>query len=223
MLVIKLTTGIALILTVLFVSGCATSAHRIDPYGTETITTLGGLDIQDATAAAVQLSESLLRAGVLGKGGKPSTLAIDRYINNTSVQLDRDYIVKQIRVTLNKAGVAQVMTSLGASGGIGGESTIASRAAAERIDDAKMDAFLNDAEPVKRLKPEFALTFKILDNRVSAGRVKQTTYIFQMSLTDVKTGLATWEDETKITKQGSKASVGWSYYLISLCYNIMEQ
>lgn len=197
-------------LSLLIVSaGCGTAARRIDPTGTATITTVEGLDIQDATDAAAELSESLLAASVLGRDGKPSIIAIDRYVNDTSQQIDRDVVVKKIRVSLNKAGVAQTMTTMDSTGGMGGESNIATRAAQERHNEARTNAFLNDAAAPELPKPDYALTFKILDNRVRAGRTRQTTYTFQMSLTDVKTGLAVWEDEKQITKQGSKPAVGW--------------
>jgi PBP1b-binding outer membrane lipoprotein LpoB len=56
---------------------------------------------------------------------------------------------------------------------------------------------------------DYSLTFKILENKAKAGDVHQTTFTFQMSLVDVKTGLAVWEDEKQITKQGKHNSVGW--------------
>ncbi len=177
--------------------GCEKSARRIDPAGTETITTVGELDIQDATDAAAGLSQSLLESGVLGKGGRPSTIAISNYVNNTSRQIDRDAVVKKIRVTLNKAGVAQTYTTIAVGAA---EDSIAAK-------QQKVDDFLGDKKAPTR--PDYTLTFKILDNRASAGRTRQTTYIFQMSLTDVNTGLAVWEEEKSITKQGTKGSVGW--------------
>ncbi len=39
--------------------------------------------------------------------------------------------------------------------------------------------------------------------------MKQTTYIFMMTLTRVGSGTSIWEDEEPITKQGEKDSVGW--------------
>jgi len=190
-----------------FLSGCASApARRIDPTGTQTITTIGGLDIQDATDAAGALSESLLASGILGREGKPSVIAIDRYINNTSQQIDRDRIIKKIRVTLNRAGVAQTMTTIDSGGNIGGESDIASKEARARQEDDRID---QSEERSERTAPDYALTFKLLEETARAGKVRQTTYIFQMSLTDVRTGLAVWEDEQSITKQGTKPSVGW--------------
>jgi penicillin-binding protein activator len=189
---------------VVVLSGCATPT-RIDPRGTETVTTVTKLDIQDATDAAGELAQSLLEAGVLGKGGKPSTVAVDSFVDSTGESIDRDEVLKKIRVVLNKAGVAQTMTALDSSGELRGESAIASKAARERLKDAQVDAFLNDEEAPEAIYPDFALTFKILDNRVRTGLVRQTqqvTYTFQMSLTDVKSGSAVWEEETQITKKG---------------------
>jgi PBP1b-binding outer membrane lipoprotein LpoB len=65
------------------------------------------------------------------------------------------------------------------------------------------------ASRVKPLLPDYTLSGKILENRASAEGIQQASYIFQLSLTEVKTGLAVWEEEKTITKQGSKGSVGF--------------
>lgn len=198
-----------LLASTLTLAGCG-GAQRIDPAGPKTITTVSNLDIQDASDAAGKLSESLLASGILGQGGKPSVIAVDRFVNNTSEQIDRDIVMKKIRVTLNKAGVAQTMTTIDSAGNVGGESQIASKAKQGQIDNARADEFLgNENRSQVRLYPDYALTFKILDNRVRAGDVRQTSYIFQMSLTDVNNGLAVWEEEYTLTKQGKRPSVGW--------------
>ncbi|MEM1447365.1 MAG: hypothetical protein AAGF84_15005 [Planctomycetota bacterium] len=197
------TTALTLV-AALFAGACANNpARRIDPSGTETITTTDRLDIQDATDAAGAMSESLLASGVLGRDGEPSIIAIDRYVNNTTQQIDRDEVVKKIRVTLNKAGVAQTLTTIDSRGETGGESNIASKFARENV-DAEGNAITPDP-----LVPDYALTYKILENRAKAGKIRQTTFTFQMSLVDVRNGLAIWEDEQQVTKQGDKAAVGW--------------
>lgn len=188
----------------LILTGC-TSAKRVDPEGPDVVTTVSRLDIQDAREAAEQLSESLLASGILGSRGKPSVIAIDQYVDTTGEGIDRDEVLKKIRVTLNKAGVAQTMTSIDDEGRIGGESAIASKAARQRLRDQQIDAFLNDEEAPEGIYPDYALTFKIMDNRVRTGILRfneQVTFIFQMSLTDVSAGVAVWEEETQITKQG---------------------
>ncbi|MEM9883687.1 MAG: hypothetical protein AAF800_12305 [Planctomycetota bacterium] len=189
---------------VMFLAACTNNpARRIDPQGTETVTSYDNLDVQDATDAAGAMSASLLSSGLLGAEGEPSVIAIDRYVNNTTQQIDRDEVVKKIRVSLNQAGVAQTLTTIDSRGETGGESNIASKFARENV-DAEGD--LITPEP---LVPDYALTYKILENRARAGKVRQTTFTFQMSLVDVRNGLAVWEDEKQITKQGDKSSVGW--------------
>ena len=201
----KVPRGVLLSLIVMaFIQGCA-SAKRVDPQSEDLATTVTRLDIQDARDAANELSQSLLGSGVLGAQGRPSRIAVDSFVNATKDAIDRDEVLKKIRVALNKAGVAQTMTTLDDKGNVAGESNIASKAARERLRNDQIDAFLNDEEAPEAIYPDFAVTFKILDDRVATGIFrtnKQVTYTFQMSLTDVKKGVAVWEGEVQITKQG---------------------
>jgi hypothetical protein len=56
--------------------------------------------------------------------------------------------------------------------------------------------------------PDYTLSGKIIEDRTAAGRTKQTSYIFQLSLSS-RDGIAVWEDERTIVKQGKRASVGF--------------
>jgi len=198
----KIVTAVVGLVFAFSLIGCKAQqdARRIDPSSPETITTVGDLDVQDAADAAAGLAQSLLESGVLGREGRPSRIAISRYVNNTSRQIDRDEVIKKIRVTLNKAGVAQTYTTIGSTGTqAGAEDTIAS--AHQRQDRGDDNPLL--------VRPEYSLTFKILDKHARAGNIRQVTYTFQMSLTEIDTGLAVWEEERRITKQGSRPVVGW--------------
>jgi PBP1b-binding outer membrane lipoprotein LpoB len=66
--------------------------------------------------------------------------------------------------------------------------------------------FLEDKKVTKT--PDFSLSGKIIETRAKAGNVRQSTFSFQLSLTD-KRGLALWEGEEEITKQGKRPSVGF--------------
>jgi hypothetical protein len=57
--------------------------------------------------------------------------------------------------------------------------------------------------------PDYTLTAKILENRASAGDTRQVSYIFQMSLTDTRSGRGVWEGEETVTKQGTKNTIGF--------------
>jgi uncharacterized protein (TIGR02722 family) len=191
------------LLSVLFFSGCAsTSARYISPQGTETIVSLGQINIQDWANAADQMVASMLTSGVLERAPRqPAVLAISRIINNTQQHVDTDSLVKKIRVSLSKTGKVVTTTTMGLGGRA--EDPLAK-------DAADYAAFMNDkpAESATQM-PDYSLSGKLLEDRVKAGKDHQTTYSFQLSLTAVASGLAVWEDEVQITKTGRKGSVGW--------------
>ena len=182
-----------------FLSGCSSSpARRIDPTGSQTITSVQGLNIQDWQDAAAEMSESLLASGVLGSEGEPDLIAISSFVNDTSQHMDQDMLLKKIRTVLNKSGRAQTITTIG----IGDETEDAIA-----TNEIRKKAFLD--EDTDMPEPDYTMTLKIKEQVERAGRTRQAAYIFQMSLTDVDRGVAVWEDEKTIVKQGKKPAVGW--------------
>ncbi len=170
------------------VAGCSSR----QPYGraddTELLTS-ERIDIQDFEDAAMSLSESLLDAGILGRGGERSLILVSVFINDTSMQVDRDRLLKQIRITLNRAGVAYAMS----------EDPVAQQEKAVRD-------FIDDRDSPK---PNYTLSTKILEDRVSQGKTNQVAYFFQMTLTEIDTGIAVWEEEQRIVKQSKRSSRTW--------------
>ena len=59
------------------------------------------------------------------------------------------------------------------------------------------------------IAPDYSLSGKITQEIDRAGRTKQSTFYFQLSLTDLRTGLAFWEDQHEISKLGKRATVGF--------------
>lgn len=185
---------------VLLLGGCA-STRYINPEGPETIVSLNRINIQDWNNAADRLVASLLESGTLERAPRqPAVLAISRIINNTQQMVDTDSLVKKIRVSLNRTGKVVTTTTLGIGGQV--EDPLAR-------DVADYHAFMNDQPATETTLPDYSLSGKLLEDRVRAGRTRQVTYSFQLTLTEVATGLAVWEEETQITKAGNKSSVGW--------------
>ena len=200
---IKTTYLGAIFLAVLFLNGCSTpKARYIDSQGTETIVSLNQINIQDWNNAADQLVSSLLTSGVLEQAPQqPAVLAMSRLINNTQQHVDTGYLLKKIRVSLNRTGKVVTTTTMGIGGRV--EDPLAK-------DAADYAAFMNDKPAASATKmPDYSLSGKLLENKVSVGHDRQVTYTFQLSLTEVSSGLAVWEDEVEITKAGRKPSVGW--------------
>ena len=57
-------------------------------------------------------------------------------------------------------------------------------------------------------EPDFSLTGRITQMKASAGDMKQTTYTFRLTLTDLATGREVWTKTVDMTKQGTKNAVG---------------
>ena len=181
------------------------SAKYIDQNGQNSIVNVGQINTQDWIYAADQLTESLMLSGTIQSvAGKPKVLMIGRIKNNTATHIDTDSLMKKIRVSLNKSGRALTTTAVG----LDGPEDESSKAIRELRAD---DEFNQSTIPSKGnlISPDYSLSGKIIQNSSRAGRIKQSEFAFQLSLTDLKTGLAIWEEEKLIVKQGARPAVGW--------------
>ncbi|MFZ9882371.1 MAG: hypothetical protein ACO3QC_13335, partial [Phycisphaerales bacterium] len=58
-------------------------------------------------------------------------------------------------------------------------------------------------------EPDFLLQGQLSNVRRVAGNVKEYTFYFSLKLVDLRTGEQVWGRQTQISKQGTKASVGF--------------
>lgn len=182
------------LVAVALLSGCGSSAKYVETGGRRSVVTVGQINIQDYNQAAEAMINSLLASGVLDRvSNPPAILAISRFVNNTSEQIDIDLLVKKIRVALNKSGKAVTRTTWG-------------------LGDTAEDPLAKELEAAAATtagrKADFTLSGKFIETTVRAGRTQQSTFSFQLSLSDAR-GLAVWEDEKEITKQGTRPSIGF--------------
>jgi uncharacterized protein (TIGR02722 family) len=178
--------------SVTFIAGCGTNAHYIQSGGHESVVSVNQINIQDFIAAANAATSDLLASGALDRVSKPpAVLAMSRIVNNTSQQIDTDLLTKKIRVALLQSGKAVTTTTFG----LGGPE-----------DPLAQNVQQQEGKPTQL--PDFTLSGKIIETFVKAGDTKQSTYSFQLSLTD-KRGLAVWEGDKDITKQGTRSGVGF--------------
>jgi len=186
-------------------SGCASTATYVEPGSGRGIVSVDQINTQDWINAAEKLTNSLLQSGVLNRDdGKRFVLMIGRVRNNTTEHIDTDGLVKKIRVALNKSGKVKTTTAVG----IGGPEDASSQLVRE-LRNSKEFKQSTVAGQGEMKAPSFSLSGKITQSIVRAGRTKQSDYTFELSLTNLRTGLADWEDEHIISKQGKRASVGF--------------
>jgi len=135
--------------------------------------------------AADTMTSELLASGALDKvSNPPAVLAISRIVNNTSQQMDMDLLTKKIRVALLQSGKAVTTTTVG----LGGTAEDPMAKGIQQEND-----FKSDQQSTRT--PDFTLSGKIIQLAVKAGNTSQSTFSFQLSLTNPKTGLAVWEGE----------------------------
>ncbi len=146
---------------------------------------------QDFIIAANAATQELLASGVLDKvKSPPAVLGMSRIVNSTGQQIDIDLLTKKIRVSGKAARPSRPRPSASA----------ARRKTRWPGCIQQQQEFMNDQNT--RL-PDFTLSGKIIQNTAKAGNVEQSTYSFQLSLTDQQ-GLAVWEGENRSPSRANR-------------------
>jgi hypothetical protein len=187
-------------------TGCSTVATKnIDVHNDKEVA-VRGLNYKDFQKAANDSVDSMLRSGAISKpGGGRYVLAISDIINDTMQRIDTDQLVKKIRVALLQSGKVVVTTAVSAKGAEDKMSMDARKLRGHGEFNQKTVAGKG-----QMIAPDMSLSGKIIQKNIRINRSEeQTEYYFQLSLTDINTGLALWEGETVLGKRGSGDSVSW--------------
>lgn len=182
-------------------TGCQEQARVVE--GSQRITTVRQIDVQDwenAAAAATNdmLSSDSFNAALTQASHKPALLAMSRIRNDTTQYVDTDLLAKKIRVILLNTGKVVTTTTFGKD---------AEDPKAKDINEAQK--FYNDEHNRPPDFPDLTLSGKIIQVSARAGSTRQSTFVFQLTLTQTQTGYAIWEGEKQITKQGKRDAIGY--------------
>jgi len=199
----KYFTIIAVVLVGLIFTGCATKPQYVS---TKDAPITMGLDRKDFEKAADDAVKDLLSSGAMDKkGGGRYVVAMGRVVNDTTQRIDTSMLTKKIRIALLKSGKA-VMTTAVAAGGPEDEMTKEVRKL--RADDDFKQSTI--AKKGTIYAPDMSLSGKIIQRNGSPNSDDQVVeYYFQLTMTQLETGLAFWEGESTIGKMGSNDSVSW--------------
>ena len=180
-------------------AGCGSPAKYIETGSPQSVVSVGEVDMQDVLKASSGMLESLLETGILKTGqSQPAQLVIDRVVNDTSSQFDVGELLFRMREQMVNSGQAQVVTTFGAN------------AEDKTAQDAlRAQAFRQGNQVDGMPAPDFSLSGKITQMKRQAGNTRQTTYTFRLTLTNMRTGLEVWTKTVDMTKQGTRASVGF--------------
>ncbi|MCH2161985.1 MAG: penicillin-binding protein activator LpoB [Phycisphaerales bacterium] len=197
----RTTTTLALSIVTALLVGCGSSARYTEAGGTESIVSIGQVDIQDINKAASGLLESMIRNGVLNRApNKPARVIIENMVNDTSSDFRTDDLLYRMRSQLVNSGQAEV--EMGYEVGGRAESSVANARLRNR-------ANLEGKTSAEVFKPDFILIGKITEMRRVAGRNKQYNYVFRLTLVNDATGREAWTDQVDVQKSGTKSGVGF--------------
>lgn len=184
----------------------AGKTEKVDPRSDRASTTVG-LDYRDFEDAASDAVQSMIASGsVNNPAGGRYVLMVSRILNDTMQRIDTDQLIKKIRIELLNSGKVVVTTAVSGSGAEDSASF-----------DVRQDLRGNEEFDQSRVQrkgtmvaPDLSLSGKILQRNLSLDRRKQQIeYYFQLTLTDLDTGLAIWENEYPIIKRTSNRRAGW--------------
>ena len=165
-----------------------------------------GLDYRDFEYSAKQAVDSFLNSPLSRKPGSnaPWVMAVSRIVNDTTINIDTDQLVKKIRIALLNSGRVITTTAVAAGG-----PEDAMSAQVRELEDS--DLFNQDtvAKRGTLVAPDLSLSGKIIQRTNRVGSKQQVDYYFQLTATDIETGLAYWEFEEVIAKLGSDRNFSW--------------
>lgn len=160
------------------------------------------LEFRDFEKAANEAVADMIASGAVNSpNGGRYVLAVSRITNDTMQRIDTDELVKKIRSQLLRSGKVVVTNAVGLEGA---EDPMVMKAR-----QLRMSKEVNQANVAKKgtiVAPDLSLSGKIIQKniKISSGKTR-VEYYFQLSLTDINTGLALWENETPIIKEGKNA------------------
>ncbi len=173
-----------------FTAGCGQSA-RVVTSDTDLITTVDQIDPQDWKNAVAQMASSVAQSpALLNLNRTPAHLKVSRITNSTRQHLDPDLLTFDLVNALRDTGKIVAV--------------VEDQAAKEY---SAQQRFLDD-QPVSNT-PDFTLSGKIIELNARADRLRQSTFVFQVSLNDIRSGTQVWAKQVNISKQGTRPGVGF--------------
>jgi uncharacterized protein (TIGR02722 family) len=195
---------LTLFMGTIFFAGCTHKPEYLPENSPKSSIVTMGIDRQDFEKATSDMAKSLLSSGALDKsGGGKNVVMMSDIVNDTTQRFDVKFLTKKLRIAILNSGKAIITSAVGT----------------QRDDLAQDSRKLRDNDEFKKstviqkntlYAPSLSLSGSILQRTAKANKDDQIVeYYFQLSLTDIKTGLVTWEDEVVIGKIGSNDTVTW--------------
>jgi len=198
-------TLVAIVSVTLLLNACGTTAHRIDPDSNNSLITVGDINVKDWQIAAQKGINSLLASGVLNRDdGRKTIVMVSTVKNSTNQHINTRILTDKIRQAILHSGKALTTTAVGGNG--------ADDQATRQVRELENDDLFNQKTVQKHetaIAPDMSLSGEIVQQYTEEGRQHESYFVFHMALTNLKNGLAMWEENIEIVKQDEKPLIGW--------------
>ena len=174
----------------LVIAGCRSEqdATVIDAGGDRTITSIDQIDVQDYLRAADELVGSMFASDVFPPDARVVRIEVSRIRDESSaLQTDTELLTNQVLAQLGRSRSPRVL------------------ARTPGAEDPLTDADLGGRSGAAA--SDYRLSGRITDQYARAGRQRQKTFVFEMTLTD-DSGYGVWRDQRFITKAGTRNKAG---------------
>tara|TARA_Y100000588_G_C13995110_1_gene813221 strand:- start:93 stop:638 length:546 start_codon:yes stop_codon:yes gene_type:complete len=176
------------------------NARYIESGSEEGLVNLEKINSQDFQRAITKLLQDLYTRGALQKAPiQPAVLFVGNVRNDTQTYFDTDLLMQGLKADLVSSGKVVISTTEG-PGGVG-QDTFAQ--------DLRRKGELSGDSTIKRPKPYYSLSGKILEETSRVDKVTQKDFYFHLTLTELHTGTGVWFGKELIAKQGKEGSVGF--------------
>ena len=165
--------------------GCQQNA-RVVTDDRDLIVSVDQLDVQDWTNAADQCLQQLYASDVLSSAPTtPARVEVTRIVNDTTQRIDTDLLTQKLKISLRQSGKVVFASTDSRS--------------SEVADYRDFKA----GEDRPRL-PDYVINGKIIEVRSTAGKLRQSSFVFQLNLVDTRQDIDAWSGEADVTKQGTR-------------------
>lgn len=198
-----------LILLLLLLAGCASKGTEIVDQSNDEGPQTASIDYRDVSTAVEMNTASLMASNILSNAcpgdGQFCVVAISHMTNNTTQRFEMDSFIRQMRIQMLQSGRFVVTTAIALDGP---EDEMVGQSRELRESGEINQATVADTGQL--IAPDYSLTGRVYEENVTLddGR-RQVQYVFSLTLTDTTTGLAFWEDESRVVKRTSNRTVNW--------------
>lgn len=180
--------------------GGTRNARYIEGGSEEGVVSLDKINSQDFQRAVTKLLQDLYSRGALNKAPTtPAVLFVGNVRNDTQTYFDTDLLLQSLKRDLISSGKVVISTTEGPDG-------VAQDTFAQ---DLRRDGELAGDPAIKRPKPFYTLSGKIIEETSRVEKLTQKDFYFQLTLTEMASGTGVWFGQELIAKQGKKSSVGF--------------